>query len=151
MFGNGVDLNKESKDSTEEIEQDSNTDETDDIILENSVDQQLSQLDIEALITLPTHLRCTAHLLNLIASNDLKNAAKFSIPKACKTLLRSTMAKCTALWNLSQKNVQASEIVKNYTDRTFIIACITRWSSLYDSLTLLKSITAATLDSICDD
>uniref|UniRef100_A0A1Y1N7S0 HAT C-terminal dimerisation domain-containing protein n=2 Tax=Photinus pyralis TaxID=7054 RepID=A0A1Y1N7S0_PHOPY len=86
-------------------------------------------------ITLPNHLRCASHTLNLLATTDFMNAIKNS---AVSRIHYPALAKCTAIWNASRRP-KTSEVIVNVLSCSLTYPCPTRWNSLYDSiLQLLK-------------
>lgn len=78
---------------------------------------------------LPSHRRCLAHLLNLIAAhfeNELSGHAS--------TALVATLNKLQALWVLPRRSSLANSICKEVLDKKLRIPCQTRWNSKYDAL-----------------
>ena len=70
------------------------------------------------------HIRCVSHTLNLVAPTD---ADKGLNSPGLKKIKHSAMGKCSALWNAAGKPKSAEKIQFRY-------PCITRWNSMYDSL-----------------
>lgn len=100
-------------------------------------------------IHLYSHQRCAAHTLNLVATTDCKAALNNA---AYKKIVRSTQAKCSAMWNKSSRSVQAHGFIRD----TIGIACIipndTRWSSTFYAYERLLQMFSKMpqLDAICD-
>lgn len=83
-------------------------------------------------IVLPSHMRCCSHTLSLVSITD----AKVAIKGPFSNLHHSTMGKCSALWNMAGRP-KSSEIIHDVLGCQLKLPCITRWNSLYDSLTVL--------------
>jgi hypothetical protein len=81
-------------------------------------------------ITLPEHLRCCSHTLNLIATTDAEKALN---DKAYKKLYRQSMAKATALWNMTSRSTKAADAAFGILGFRFSVPCVTRWNSYYDA------------------
>jgi hypothetical protein len=81
-------------------------------------------------ITLPAHLRCCSHTLNLIATTDAENALNDSV---YKKLYRQSMAKVTALWNMTSRSTKAADAAFGILGFRFLVPCVTRWNSYYDA------------------
>ncbi|XP_030288346.1 uncharacterized protein LOC115590972 [Sparus aurata] len=77
---------------------------------------------------LPKQHRCACHLLNLVATVDVKAAN--DNPVYIK-LSRSSFAKCQALWNKSSRSTTASEIIEEHCKLQLLRPCETRWNSLF--------------------
>uniref|UniRef100_A0A3Q1H5D8 HAT C-terminal dimerisation domain-containing protein n=1 Tax=Acanthochromis polyacanthus TaxID=80966 RepID=A0A3Q1H5D8_9TELE len=67
---------------------------------------------------LPPHQRCACHTLNLIATRDIEGALTQSEP--FKKISRSTLGKCQALWSQQQRSTQASDVIKDKWNSTFL-------------------------------
>ncbi|KAG8233453.1 hypothetical protein J437_LFUL010564 [Ladona fulva] len=77
----------------------------------------------ELRISLPHHVMCASHTLNLLATTD-------AIKKIAKSLSRMhhiALGKCTFLWNASRRPHSAKKMKLSYPG-------VTRWNSLYDAL-----------------
>ena len=112
------------------------------------MDHELSQLSFEDAIQLPLHLRCASHILNLIASRDVPSSLA---NKDCRKLMRSSLAKCSALWNRVQRSVKAAEVVEAHANRALVIPNNTRWNSLYKALVCIRDIPSVSCDRIADE
>lgn len=86
---------------------------------------------------LPSHYRCAAHTLNLIATTDADRA---ELDSAYKKLSRSTFAKCQALWNKFSRTTAANEIVSKEAGLQLVRPCATRWNSVFNSVARLNRI-----------
>lgn len=87
---------------------------------------------IENFYSLPFHMRCNAHTLNLIASADTKSLLtdkKSSLGKMHLTVID----KCNELWSAAARP-KSAEIMQNVLGHTLSRPGITRWNSLYDAL-----------------
>lgn len=83
--------------------------------------------------TLPQHVRCASHSLNLIVSADIEKAI------AQKVLItrdyRSAIVDCAQLWNLlNRSSHKASDDFRKTFGRSVRLPCSTRWNSLFDAL-----------------
>lgn len=81
-------------------------------------------------ITLPEHLRCCSHTLNLVATTDAEKALN---DNTYKKLYRQSMAKATALWNMTSRSTKAADAAFGIIGFRFSVPCITRWNSYYDA------------------
>ena len=96
---------------------------------------------------LPVHFPCAADALNLIASIDITKGQQ-----NCEcTHLRSSMAKCSALWIRVSRSTQAHETATNLCGRALTLPNDTRWSSLFNALLCLLEIDSRLLDATFDD
>lgn len=99
----------------------------------------LSETDIDIMsdINLPTHMRCAAHTLNLVATKDadmaLKNDSVF------KKAFRAVMAKAQALWNIQNRSTVAADTIYAAIKRRLVVPNATRWNSVYDSVGILNT------------
>lgn len=94
---------------------------------------------------LPQHHRCGAHTMNLVAVADTEAANN---NPQYKSISRSTMAKCTALWNKSSRSPLAAEAVMTATQKTLIVPNSTRWNSFYMAVAKIHSIIENQTDSV---
>src|SRR5215469_14626390 len=114
-------------------EEDDNQDEEIQIItMDDEENLALIILEIpkEPLFSLPNHLRCSSHTLNLVATTDAAKALKNSL---FSRLNHAVMGKCSALWNAAGKS-KSSEIVNSVIGQQLLYPCVTRWNSMYDSV-----------------
>jgi glycyl-tRNA synthetase alpha subunit len=86
---------------------------------------------LETEYSLPEHKSCASHTLNLIATRD---AAKATADSAYKRVYHSTTGKCSAMWNKSNRSVQAANIIKDKLKVCFKVTNDTRWNSQVDAL-----------------
>lgn len=96
--------------------------------------------------SLPPHLRCASHTLNLISKNDLEKWLTSN--SDCKAVYRSAFAKCTALWTKTSRSTVASDQVEDVLKRKLIIPTATRWNSTHDALSLITEIPVRDLNTI---
>ena len=80
---------------------------------------------------MPSHHKCAAHTLNLIAIKDTTDAEKDT---SYKKLSRATFAKCKALWNKQSRSPLAADAIKDKCGVYFILPNATRWNSTFDAL-----------------
>lgn len=98
-------------------------------VVYNSVTDVLNQSgQSENTYSLPPHLRCAAHTLNLVAVHDAESACNDA---QYKKIMRSTMAKCSAAWNKASRSTQAAEIVRDKCNLALIVPNATRWNSTF--------------------
>jgi len=82
-------------------------------------------------VTLPDHMKCCSHTLNLIATTDAEEALTDT---TCKKLYRQCMGKATALWNLTSRSIKAGNAVYAILSYRLVIPnCVTRWNSYHDA------------------
>ncbi|XP_045031061.1 uncharacterized protein LOC116932902 [Daphnia magna] len=81
-------------------------------------------------IKLPRHMRCSCHLLNLIATTDVSNISN----AAFKKLKRRIEAKLQAIWNKQARSSLASDYIKSKLGVLFVLYNVTRWNSFFDSV-----------------
>ncbi|XP_050522884.1 uncharacterized protein LOC126895259 [Daktulosphaira vitifoliae] len=131
----------DEKDSTSLIDSPSNLSEIDDDTTEiiNVFDME-NENNFELPYILPKHHRYSAHILNFIATADVKKALTNS---DYKKQSRSTFAKCIALWNKQSRSSKSADIIKKHCGIYLKTPNDTRWKSLFDAvgclLKLLKT------------
>ncbi|KAL7388566.1 hypothetical protein ABVT39_016262 [Epinephelus coioides] len=77
---------------------------------------------------LPKQHRCACHLMNLVATVDVKAANE---DRVYMKLSRSTFAKCQVLWNKSGRSTPATEIIEEHCKLQLLRPCETRWNSFF--------------------
>lgn len=95
---------------------------------------------------LPPHQRCAAHMLNLIATNEVDKAASKG---PSRKVYRSAMGKCASIWNKAHRSSAAAEAVQDIANMRLSVPCVTRWSSEYMAISKLTGLTEEQLDDIC--
>jgi hypothetical protein len=75
--------------------------------------------------------------LNLVASHDVDAANDDAV---YKKIYRSTMAKCSSLWNKTSRSTQFADIVHDKFQTTFIVPNATRWNSYFNAVDKLRQI-----------
>lgn len=65
----------------------------------------------KSLCLLPSHHRCAAHTLNLIATNEINRW--FASNPESRTVYRSSTAKCSALWTKASRSTVAFECLES--------------------------------------
>jgi hypothetical protein len=102
---------------------------------DSSVDSQ-SDEDIEisdtnpGRIKLPKHIRCSCHVLNLIATRDVDNISCAAFNKIKKRV----DAKLQCIWNKQARSSLSSDYIMNKLGALFVLFNATRWNSFYDAL-----------------
>lgn len=81
--------------------------------------------------TLPKHVRCASHTLNLIATVDVKNAIQKNT--SLRTRNTNALAKCNALWKMAGRP-KTNEVIQRVLKHTLSYPSVTRWNSMYDSI-----------------
>ena len=87
------------------------------------------------LYKLPEHLRCAAHTMNLVASQDVKNVLEND------SLHRSAIdQKANDLWKKQRSSTNAVDIIVKQMGRRLVTPGQTRWNSKYDALVCLTKL-----------
>ncbi|XP_076052167.1 uncharacterized protein LOC143031784 isoform X2 [Oratosquilla oratoria] len=96
------------------------------------------QLQEAANYHLPTHYRCGAHTVNLIATTDVKEVRGWNYgPGAAFT---KAAGKAQATWNLQNRSPVWANQIKAKTGHKLKTFCVTRWNSYYEAVkSLLKT------------
>ena len=102
--------------------------------------------DDDDAMTLPPHMRCASHTLNLVSCTDIDKWL-LSIP-ATKALYRNATTKCTGLWNKASRSTLAAETVHDIIANKLLVPCTTRWNSFYDALARICGIPMVELNTI---
>ncbi|KAL4001427.1 interleukin 8 [Sarotherodon galilaeus] len=127
----------QKSDSDEELEEDDEVTFTD-------VEQTLST-ESEGQFSLPPHLRCASHTLNLI----FHDVEKWLQANEAKFIYRSATSKCSAMWTKANRSSVASELVDNFFKKKLIVPVSTRWNSFHDALSRITDIPLAELNTVC--
>ncbi|KAL4007318.1 hypothetical protein ACER0C_001170 [Sarotherodon galilaeus] len=127
----------QKSDSDEELEEDEEVTFTD-------VEQTLST-ESEGQFSLPPHLRCASHTLNLI----FHDVEKWLQANEAKFIYRSATSKCSAMWTKANRSSVASELVDNFFKKKLIVPVSTRWNSFHDALSRITDIPLAELNTVC--
>uniref|UniRef100_H3A385 HAT C-terminal dimerisation domain-containing protein n=1 Tax=Latimeria chalumnae TaxID=7897 RepID=H3A385_LATCH len=96
---------------------------------------------------LPKHQRCTTHTLNLIVAYDIHK--HLSCTSGTSAVYRSSVAKCSALWNKASRSCKAYEVIEDNANRKLIVPCVTQWNSFYNAVERIMSIEH--LSIMCDE
>jgi len=81
-------------------------------------------------MSLPSHLTCSAHTLNLIASVD---TAKI-VDQIYNSISKITFKKLSSFWNLLSRSTVVSDKVFDLCSCKFPVPNLTRWNSMYDAV-----------------
>lgn len=98
--------------------------------------------------TLPPHLGCASHTLNLVSRNDVENW--LTTKSEFKTIYRSVIGKCSGLWTKASRSTLASELVEDVIKRKLIVPTATRWNSFHDALSQISQIALTDLNTLCN-
>ena len=126
-----------------------NTD-TEEVIFENmdlllTMDTEDDHTQVQ--YDLSAHERCATHTLSLIATTDID---KFlSTSPISRNLYRSSVAKCSAMWNKASRSTVASDSIQEITKRKFIVPSKTRWNSHYEAMLRITENTISELNELC--
>ena len=117
------------------------------IVFEN-VDQLLT-METEDELTqvqynLPSHERCAAHI---VAGTDIDKY--LSTSPVSRNLYRSSLAKCSAMWNKVSRSTVASDSAQEIAKRKFLVPSKTRWNSYYNALVRITENTTSELNKLC--
>lgn len=120
---------------------------------EESEDEEVTFTDVEQTLStepdgqfsLPPHLRCASHTLNLI----FHDVEKWLQANESKALYRSAISKCSALWTKANRSSVASEIIENFSKKKLIVPTSTRWNSFHDALSRVTDIPVTELNTVC--
>ena len=89
---------------------------------------------IDAESSMPKHVRCFSHTLNLVAARDTCNSLN---DETYKSLYSSAMKKAKTLWNLIGKSPLAAENAFHQLGVHLPRPVDTRWNSLFDAIIAL--------------
>lgn len=132
---NSADL-AEDDGETYTLDSNANDEETDFFLSDNSDIQLLN-------LTLPSHLRCASHTLNLCVTSDANRVLQNRDTEGNYTLIsdihQRTIKKCNLLWNAANRP-KSAEVLHKILGHTLSRPGITRWNSLYDALKQIYSI-----------
>ncbi|XP_076146991.1 uncharacterized protein LOC143131330 [Alosa pseudoharengus] len=95
-----------------------------------------------AVLFLPPHQQCIAHVLSLVATEDLVKA--LTQHTTC-SVYSSAMAKCSALWSKVHQPSEATEDEKPVK----VTSRITRWNFEYEAIEDLMSLNDVQLEELC--
>ena len=82
---------------------------------------------------LPPHQKCACHLLNLVCTKDVDKIQN----RKFQDLRKSVEDKLQTLCNKQNMSSQHSDLIKDKLGKLFVVKNLTRWNSLYDSLSRL--------------
>ncbi|KAK0143022.1 hypothetical protein N1851_018863 [Merluccius polli] len=109
--------------------------------------EALSTASGDGQFSLPPHYRCASHTINLISTSDVdKHLNSYA---DIKTVYRSSIAKCTALWTKASRSTLASEQVEEVSRRKLMVPTSTRWNSLYEAISRIITIPLNELNPLC--
>ena len=103
--------------------------------------------DQDGQFTLPPHLRCASHTLNLISTNDIEKW--LTTHAECKAVYRSATGKCAGLWNKASRSTTAAELVDSLCGKKLIVPTVTRWNSFHDAIKRITEIPMPKLTTLC--
>nr|XP_055057217.1 uncharacterized protein LOC129441571 [Misgurnus anguillicaudatus] len=107
--------------------------------------EQTLLTDFDGQFSLPPHLRCASHTLNLV----FHDVEKWLKANESKIIYRSAVSKCSAMWTKANRSSVASELVENFFKKKLIVPTSTRWNSFHDALSRITDIPVAELNTVC--
>uniref|UniRef100_A0A8C6KMI4 BED-type domain-containing protein n=1 Tax=Nothobranchius furzeri TaxID=105023 RepID=A0A8C6KMI4_NOTFU len=90
---------------------------------------------------------CITHTINLISTSDVEKHLNSSAET--KSVYRSSMAKCSALWTKASRSTLAAEQVEEISRRKLMVPTSTRWNSLYEAISRILTIPSNELNPLC--
>jgi len=108
------------------------------------VDQAVSS-DSARQFSLPPHLRCASHTLNLV----FHDVDKYLKTNQLEITYKHLAAKCSSLWNKASRSSVASELLECFFSKKLVVPTSTRWNSFYDALSRITEIPVAELNAVC--
>jgi len=95
-----------------------------------AIGDMLNAVDLDG-VQLPSHQRCAAHLMNLLATTDAKTALETSAQyrKVCE----ATDAKLRVWWRRQNRSEGVSTVILNGLGILLKVPGETRWNSEYDA------------------
>lgn len=127
---------------------DEGDDEEDQGVAFTDVGEVLSTNLEQGQFSLPPHLRCASHTLNLISGNDVEEWLTSNTES--KSVYRSATGKCSALWTKASRSTVASDLVEDTCRRKLIVPTSTRWNSFHDALSRITDIPIPELNTLCN-
>uniref|UniRef100_A0A672F911 BED-type domain-containing protein n=1 Tax=Salarias fasciatus TaxID=181472 RepID=A0A672F911_SALFA len=122
--------------------------ETDEEVTFTDVGEVLSnETDQAEHFTLPPHLRCASHTLNLVTTTDMEK--HLTTHQESKAVYRSAFAKCSALWNKASRSTVAAELVEKLCGKKLIVPKVTRWNWFHDAISLITEFLMTKLITLC--
>lgn len=94
--------------------------------------------------TLPPHLRCAWHTLNLISTVDIEKW----LTVTNRTIYRSATAKCSALWTKASRSTVAAELVESLCGKKLMVPTGTRWNSFHNAVARITEISRPQLTTL---
>lgn len=110
------------------------------LVLENpesNEDDDFSYDDCEDFTKLPKQMRCIAHTLNLLGTNDFEKMLKLASPK-CAEALSSGYSKLKKFWQLNSRSTVVHEPIQRVCKRSFPHPNTTRWNSKFDAISIAE-------------
>ena len=120
-----------------------------------NVQEVLSTEQDPGQFTLPPHIRCASHTLNLISTGDIEkwltatNTHSNQTKQTTKTIYRSATAKCSALWTKASRSTVAAELVESICGKKLIVPIATRWNSFHNAIARITEIPMSQLTTLC--
>jgi hypothetical protein len=88
----------------------------------------------EKQFNLPPHFRCTAHLLNLVATADVGKGTDRTFTRSYGNLMK----KLKAIWRKQRRSSKASDFIMGTLKQLFVIPNATRWNSVWHAKRRVK-------------
>ncbi len=100
------------------------------------IDEVLEDPDPDSKISLPRHLKCLSHSLSLVAKKDIEKATENS---SYKRISKSFFGLAQRLWNFQDRSTKQSDKIREICNSLFTVPVVTRWNSVFNSVTDLKA------------
>lgn len=86
-------------------------------------------------VPLPSHIKCSAHTLNLVGKTDSFNAM---LDDEYSEIYGRVFTKLNVIWASSTSSRKNSELVEKYLERKLIKPHRIRWNWIYDAVSFFK-------------
>jgi hypothetical protein len=111
---------------------------------DTGIDEALTTYKMDAdSVILPDRVCCCLHTLNLVATSD---AEKVLSDATFKKVYRQSMAKASAIWNLTSRSTKAADAAFDIVGKRFTFPCVTQWNSFYEAVKSLLSCEGKLID-----
>lgn len=137
VYGSEGDCTEDEDSTTSEDEIEESESESSGDVDYNSKNDRENEEKFE--LSLPNHLRCASHTLNLCVTNDLMKTIRNC--HVLSSIHEKVLKKCKDLWDHASRP-KSAEIIEITLGHTLSRPGQTRWNALYDSFRQIHSIKA---------